>query len=323
MMMRSTSLRAHASLLCRYAENSLLFLFIAMSSASAQTPIVTPAFEVAAIRQTSLLQAGIIRNPGMTIDRARVDIQWESLGDLIAVAYKIKPFQIAGPDWLAAELKEPFRARHFDIRAKLPEGAAADQVPEMLKTLLAVRFGMTAHWEKRETPVYALVVGKDGPKMKPGVAEVAPPTEGTSTVATVSGERQVVRNNGRGQGSNAWATGLGVWTFGSNGIHIEASNLSIARLPEIITDYVGKPVVDETGLKGGYQVVIDIPFDEWRAVLLASGAPTLRQDTPPELDPRGSAWFQTVERLGLKLESQKDAVDTLVVDRIEKMPTEN
>jgi uncharacterized protein (TIGR03435 family) len=71
-------------------------------------------------------------------------------------AYKVRPHQIAGPDWLSME--------RFDIQKKLPDGATEEKVPQMLRTMLANRFGMTTHTESRVVPAYALIVGKNGAK---------------------------------------------------------------------------------------------------------------------------------------------------------------
>ena len=88
-----------------------------------------------------------------------------SLDNLIAIAYRVKRYQISGPDWMASE--------RFDIAAKLPAGAAEKEIPEMLQALLEDRFQMKMHRESRELPVYALVVGKGGPKMQESPADPA------------------------------------------------------------------------------------------------------------------------------------------------------
>ena len=66
------------------------------------------------------------------------------------------------------------KTERFDILAKMPEGATKEQVPEMLQSLLAERFGLTFHKEMREQPVYAPVVAKGGPKLKESSTEEEP-----------------------------------------------------------------------------------------------------------------------------------------------------
>src|SRR5689334_5388474 len=95
----------------------------------AQTPAVAPAFEVAAVKPAPPLDPAKIMTGkmhiGVTINAGRVDIGNLSLADLIRIAYKLKAYQLVGPDWMGAQ--------RFDIQAKLPEGATKDQMPEMLQ----------------------------------------------------------------------------------------------------------------------------------------------------------------------------------------------
>ena len=78
-------------------------------------------------------------------------------------AYSVKDYQVTCPAWMDEQ--------RFDISAKLPDGATKDQAPEMLQNLLKERFKVTLHREKKDHPIYALVAGKNGPKLKP--AEVS------------------------------------------------------------------------------------------------------------------------------------------------------
>ena len=80
-------------------------------------------------------------------------------------AYEVKGYQITGPKWLDSE--------RFDIVAKIPKGATKEQFQMMLQNLLAERFKLTLHRETKELPIYALVVGKGGPKMKETVDDDA------------------------------------------------------------------------------------------------------------------------------------------------------
>jgi hypothetical protein len=137
------------------------------AAALAQTPASSPAFEVATIKPAPPLNPMEIAQGkvhlGMSIDAARVDIGALSIGDLIRIAWEVKPYQVSGPEWMTTE--------RFNILAKMPEGANKDQVPAMLKALLGERFKLAVHKENREHPVYALVAGKNGPKL-----EAAAPT---------------------------------------------------------------------------------------------------------------------------------------------------
>jgi uncharacterized protein (TIGR03435 family) len=115
------------------------------------------AFEVASIRPSPPAADGrvngqVIRSPG------RASYSYVSIQNLLAQAYRIKNFQISGPAWLDSE--------HFDIEAKLPEGATDDQIPAMLQTLLEERFRLAFHRESREMSAYVLLPAKGGPKLK-------------------------------------------------------------------------------------------------------------------------------------------------------------
>jgi len=143
----------------------------------AQNPASAPAFEVASIKPAppvsalpALLQAGKL-HVGMSIDGARVDIGFMALGALIPMAFRVKFYQVTGPDWMGQE--------QFDILAKIPDGVSKDQVPEMLQALLAERFKLAVHRETKELPVYALVVGKNGIKMKEADPADAPAVDAT------------------------------------------------------------------------------------------------------------------------------------------------
>ena len=124
-----------------------LLIFAVAGFAWAQAPAAAPlTFEVASIKKPALsIQDQAMQGKlhvGMKVDGARVDFGSMSLADLITTAYKVKSFQISGPDWLKTE--------RFDIMAKLPEGANKDQVPEMLQALLAERFKLTIHRDTKD-----------------------------------------------------------------------------------------------------------------------------------------------------------------------------
>ena len=112
-------------------------------------------FEVASIKPSAPVVDRV--NVGVHVDGAQVRCTYLSLKDYIRMAYNVKDHQIVGPDWLGSD--------RFDIAAKVPEGGR-DKIREMLQSLLKDRFHMKFHSDSKEFPVYALVVGKGGPKMK-------------------------------------------------------------------------------------------------------------------------------------------------------------
>jgi uncharacterized protein (TIGR03435 family) len=247
-----------------------------------------------------------------------------SLADLIPIAYKVKPYQISGPEWM--------RSQRFDILAKLPEGATKEQVPEMLKALLQERFHLKAHLEKREHNVYALVVAKDGPKLKESVPEPdAPADPGALTVGR--GENQLRINAGRGGATVVSAqAGTTKITPGPDGtMRMEMSKVTMAAFAEMLTPLLDRPVMDTTELKGNYQVSLDLTLDVLMNVARAAGVgvPGIGVPggdagrVPQASDPSSGSIFTSVQQLGLRLESRKAPVEFVVVDSAEKLPTEN
>jgi uncharacterized protein (TIGR03435 family) len=148
-------------------------LLLSASALIAQAPLAPPAFEVATIKPSASLDPAALRagrsHAGTKIDGARVDIGAAPLFRLICIAYRAKPYQVSGPDWL--------KTTNYDIQAKIPDGATADRIPEMMQALLAERFGLKLHRDSKDQPVYALVVAKGGPKMKESAPDLAPPLE--------------------------------------------------------------------------------------------------------------------------------------------------
>lgn len=114
-------------------------------------------FEVASVRPAPPGEMNRI-SVQMSTDEGRLSYNNPSLSDLIAIAYSVQHRQISGPDWI--------NDRRFDIEAKYPAGAKESQVPEMLRSLLAERFGLRLHEEAKEMSIYSIEIGKSGPKMK-------------------------------------------------------------------------------------------------------------------------------------------------------------
>jgi uncharacterized protein (TIGR03435 family) len=311
------------------------------SAALCQTPAPSPAFEVASIKPSPPIDVNAIMSGkmhvGMKTDAARVDIGFLSLADLIRIAYNVKPYQISGPDWMGAQ--------RFDIQAKIPEGASADQVPQMLQALLADRFKLTLHRDNTEHGIYALVVGKGGPKLKesppdpPAPDTPVEPPKGAITIGTGSDQVSISGNPQSGQGMviSSAQTGKMHMTMSQEGtMQLALDKMTMPALADSLTAFVDRPVIDMTGLKGNYQVALDLSMADLMTVARSSGLslpgmanmPAIAGPGPGKLgdaasDPSGSAIFSAVERLGLKLEPQKQPMERLIVDHLEKMPTEN
>jgi uncharacterized protein (TIGR03435 family) len=303
-----------------------LSLLLAASAVFAQTS--APAFEVASIKPATLPTAAQITSGklhvGMAIDGARVDIGNLPLAELIRIAYRVKPYQISGPDWMGAE--------RFDVLAKLPEGATPEQVPEMLQALLAERFQLKMHRENKEHAMYALVVGKNGLKLKESApdADSGGGTGNAQVRVSPSGEGKGVLVTGGQNGPARMSMGPG------GSLHLELAKATPAMLADMLRRFVDRPVVDMTELKGTYQVALDLSMEDLRNAARTAGLPVAGlagggepgrplgpENAPTASDPSGGSIFNTVQQLGLKLEPRKAPMEVIVIDHLEKTPTEN
>jgi uncharacterized protein (TIGR03435 family) len=310
-------------------------------------------FEVATVKPSPPLdmaklaaeiQAGKMPRIGPYVNASQAEYNHMSIKELIANAYKVKGYQITGPEWLAAD--------HFDILAKMPQGASKDDAPRMLQALLEERFKLAAHRDTQEHPVLALVVGKDGPKLKESTATAEPIDE---NAPLKPGERQMDGPSGPIR-MTINADGAITMNMGAKGtmtvrvdrqaqtMHLESSMITMAGFADMLTMHThiagggGRQVVDMTGLKGKYQVALDISLAEVMAMAQAahreegisspmppaSGGGENNSPASAASEPSGgSSVFASVQKLGLRLEKRNAKVEQLVIDHVEKTPTEN
>jgi uncharacterized protein (TIGR03435 family) len=291
------------------------FSFLLASRAIFAQP---PAFEVASIRPALSPQ----RRPSegffcpfgcfgpimgtMTIEGSRVDIDFMGLNQLILTAYGIKPYQLTGPAWMPSQ--------KFVIQAKIPEGVSRNQVPEMLQALLAERFKLTLHRDSKEQPVYALLVGKNGPKLQESMLESAPETPGGRTLISPQGLVRM-RDDQVVIGAQQGPMRVSVAPDGTP--QMELLQVTMPGLGEALSQFMDRPVVDMTKLTGSYHVVLkssDTAFYV-RAKIAATGeclphggAPDSGNGPATASDPSGGSIFKTIEKLGLKLERRRAPV---------------
>ena len=291
-----------------------------------------PHFEVASIKPAVPLQTQI--NSGniqrlltqQVITDARVDLNTVSLGDLIAMAYRIKPYQLIAPDWTKSE--------RYDVQATLPPGATKEQVPEMMQALLAERFKVKLHREKKPQPVYALLVSKDGHKLKPAAKDPSPaPDDPNAQTLSLAGQDVKISNDGRGGQVITTNNGSGAMRVTSKDglIQMEMSKGTMTQVAEMLGQFLDKPIIDQTELTGDYQIAIELSQEDIFAMAMAKAAaagitiPALPGGTPGQAatPSNGASIFTTVQKLGLRLEPRNLPVDVIVIDSAEKTPTEN
>jgi uncharacterized protein (TIGR03435 family) len=209
------------------------------------------------------------------------------------MAYRVNAFQISGPDWMGRE--------SFDIAAKLPEGSTKEQIPEMLQALLAERFKLAVRRETKEQTVYALLVSKDGSKLKE--AEPHAPGSDKPFPNGAGGRRLLAVQQS--------ADGRRTFSMLNGSMLLEAEKISLPDLAFILMRYVDDtPVVDMPGLKGYYQIALPVP----EATLGSRGGrgPHAGENSTDAADPSVTI-FASVQKLGLKLERRKAPVEYIVV----------
>jgi uncharacterized protein (TIGR03435 family) len=309
--------------------------------AASSSPAANLTFDVASVHAVDMAalqtaaQSGKMPKFGLSIDGLRAEYSIMSLQDLIGIAYHVKPYQISGPDWLPQE--------RFNIVARMPEGATADDAPAMLQALLKDRFKLVAHTTDQEHPVLALVVGKGGPKMKDASGPAVPldltaelkPNQMKMDMG--DGPMIVTRNTDGSASMNMGVKG----TFSqrmdmqAKVIHIDADHLTMDGFADLLTRMLqvggpGQQVVNMTGLTGSYQVSMELNLADLMAAAQAQGGGGpdggAGAAAPQASDPgggTGSTVNGSVEKAGLKLEKRKATVEQLVIDSVEKNPTEN
>jgi uncharacterized protein (TIGR03435 family) len=247
---------------------------------------------------------------GMQIDGAQVHISYFSLVEYIRLAYRVKSYQIEGPDWLTSA--------RFDINAKLPSGAKREQVPEMLQALLADRFGLKLHRDTKDLPAYVILVGKNGLKIKES------PPDSEADVAAAAAAPVNLAASGSRAGVNVDFGGGSYYAFANN--KFEAKKLTMPLLADCLTRFVDRPVVDMTGLPGKYDLTLQFTPEDYLAMTIRS-AIAAGVSLPPEamkyMNAADESLFSSMETLGLKLEARKAPLQVLVVDQMEKAPTAN
>lgn len=336
-------------------RNAMGFAAALLMAASAPGQGPAKTFDVATVKVSAPLdipklqaqmQAGQMPNFGAHLDGLRAEYTYMTMQQLLVYAYNVKPYQVVGPDWLTTE--------HYDIVARLPEGSSKNDEPEMLKTLLADRFKLKAHMEDRDLAVYALVVGKDGPKLKdspeqPAIDESVPLQPGQTKQDLPDGPAIITGTPQAGQATVNMGT-RGVFTekidMKSQGLEIDGKGVAMPGFVDMVNQImqIGGPgsklVVDRTGLKGHYEVSLELSLADLVAAArragidvpnngggaAGAGGPAMGGGDAQASDPSGgggSTINHSLADLGLRLESARAPVQQLIVDSAEKMPTEN
>ena len=281
-----------------------------------------PRFEVASVKPTlnwsdyvsQEIAAGRTSGGGMRISGNHVDIDSMSMLGLISKAYRFDSRLIVGPDWVHGN------EASFAVHALMPEGTTAAQIPDMMRALLEERFHLTAHRVVADQPAYALSIGKNGPKLKdPGDPDPSTCSDwvdgpvGTDNRSCrgskVIGDRTVKMLL---MMKTTWGPMLATWS--ANERHEEYFRITMADLVDILKQGLSPApgigpapvpflqIVDRTGIEGPWHVALD---------------------TTGGLDERLSSYAASLERQGLRLERTTASVEKLIIDNVDRAPTEN
>jgi uncharacterized protein (TIGR03435 family) len=290
----------------------VISLIAPISIASAQTqtpdgPLAT--FEVASVKSNK-------NGPGSPMMGRSLPGRFEATNMpakiLLLQAYGVPTYRIQGaPPWLDSE--------RFDIAAKAPDGTQPDQVMLMIRALLIERFKLVAHRETKESPIYALVLARSDGKLGPKLTKTTDDCE-----AIMAERREAARARGPGPvpftppGRNERPVcTMNMTPVPGAGfvLRMRAGGQTMESLARTLSGNVNRQVVDRTGLTGRYDY--EIEYSPARTLNTAPitappGGPT--PATPIDDSP---SIFESVQQLGLKLESTKGPVEYLVIDKIE------
>ncbi len=341
------------------AHAQVLVAVVAISSLTGPRPLIAQtsqpklSFEVASVKPSPPFdpakveadaRAGRAARVGVFISSSRAEYLHLSLKQLIALAYRMRSYQVSGPGWLGTEA--------FDIEATIPEGASQEDAPAMLRSLLEERFNLTAHRATEEQKVLALELGKNGLKLKESATKPEPidesvplkpgETEAKSGFGTVRiarrGDGSATRNMGE-KGTLTYKYNYGspnqVLQIESSFIHLESNCVTMSGFADTLTmilqGFRGQQVVDMTDLKGAYELAANLSIFDLMSMahvpgLEPSGAEAGAPNAVPAIvtpASAGDSLFHAVEKMGLKLEERKTPAEVMIIDRVDKMPTEN
>jgi uncharacterized protein (TIGR03435 family) len=244
----------------------------------AQAGAVSPTFDVASVKVN---RSGSEKEPRTrTIEPGKIIYMNATLSELIEAAYGVKHYQVTGPDWIL----NGGSSERYDVLAEAGSPVPPEEVRRMLASLLAERFHLTFHRETRDLPVFALVVAKGGPKIKPGGEDSAPQS------MSPDGQGGFIFKGWTMATFATWLTGLPA---------------------------VGRPVIDQTGLEGPYSFDANL-FNLSKDASIGDAKRAMYNG-----DASDTVFAALQSELGLKLVAQKAMIDVIVIDHAERVPTEN
>jgi uncharacterized protein (TIGR03435 family) len=268
-----------------------------------------PSFEVVSIKPNRTNQGigAVAFQPGGRMIAGNVPLH-----QVILVAYGLEDVQLVNaPDWT--------RSERFAIEGRTAADTPNDRIRLMLRSMLADRFGFVAHQERRDLPMFALTTARPdkrlGPRLRAAGPECAPlqppagvpipppppppPAGGPAPMRFIPPKEEPARRRCGAAIAPGW---------------MSARSITINEFTRVLSQLTRRPVVDETGLPGEFD--LDILFAPDSGAGAVVGPPPAAVADAPALP------TALQDDLGLKLDSRRGPVDVLVVDRVER-PTEN
>lgn len=217
------------------------------------------------------------RGGGFNLSPGHLNAKNQTLRDLVEFAWDVKDYQVSGePSWA--------ESAHYEVLATFPASTSKADRARMMQAMLADRFGLVVRQDSKEVSGYAIVTGKSGPKLhSPGNEEPG---------------MMMGRSRATGQRT------------------LTATGQTMANLASILSDIMGRPVEDRTGVAGKFDFSMAWTPD---AVDGGTGATGGKALPPPDNNEPGPTIFTALqETLGLKLESAKVTVPVVVIEKTEK-----
>src|SRR5688572_26419661 len=273
----------------------------------AQNPTSRPAFEVASVKKSLPSNGG-----GRVVFGSREGDRWLAENATLRIVlrnaydgeYGMDGQIVGGPPWMDTD--------RFDIQATMAPGTSNDEMRAMVRTLLADRFQLRTHTERRELPVYALAIARSDGRLGPQMRRL---TVDCDAVRAARDRGQTPRTPA-GDTAPTCTTGTSIRRTGIT--EIDSSGLTMAALIDNLSRAAGRPVLDRTGLTGWFAVRLRFATDP--SSLSPLGGPP--QGVPLEPVDAPSLTTAITEQLGLRLESRREPIEVLVVDSA-SAPAEN
>jgi uncharacterized protein (TIGR03435 family) len=293
-----------------------------------------PIFDAASVKVVKLASHPVFGNSGGpgTSDPGRVHLCCVGMFSLVMRAYDVEVDQISGPSWIM----ENMGPNLYQIDATMPANTTRAEFQPMMRNLLGERFHLEAHRERRNFPGYELAVADGGPKLKESRPDPNVVDSDASQMLKRNDASQMPKRNA--DGALALPPGPQMFTsLGRGMVIVQAQEKPISDLVRVLgrliaqslgedpNDFASpKPrVIDKTRLTGKYDFTLRFSCESCQFAAangMLSGPPN-RTDAP-ESAPNIFAAIQ--KQLGLKLVKIKEIpVDVIVVDHVDKTPTDN